>query len=282
MALTFRAPRAFTLFELLVVISVILILISMLLPAVQQVRESARRISCQNNELQIATAVKHYESAYEHLPPGVINDKGPVTDDELGLDISFLLLILPYLEQQSVTENFDFTEGAYAPENQTIRDLNFNFYHCPSDNLTYSNYAGCHHHQEAPIDKDNQGLLFLNSAIRDREIQDGRSNTILIGEKIPDGNDLGWLSGTRATLRNTGSYYHASFKGALDPALVRPADALTVGEELIVGGFSSRHSFGCNFCFADGSQHFITYSIDPVIYENLGHRADGAMMGSWD
>jgi prepilin-type processing-associated H-X9-DG protein/prepilin-type N-terminal cleavage/methylation domain-containing protein len=278
-----RPSKAFTLFEMLIVVSILLILIAMLLPAIQQIRESARRIVCQNNELQLAVAVKQYESAHEHLPPGVINDSGPVTNDELGRDISFLVTIMPFLEQAGISESFDFAGGAYVPENEEIRAIVLPFLHCMSDFAfnAASNYAGCHHHQEAPIDTDNLGLLFLNSSIRHRDIKDGRSNTILLGEKVVDVSDLTWISGTKATLRNTGSYYPDSFKSAVDPAKVRPADALQVAEELIVGGFGSRHSGGSNFAFADGSLHFISYLIDPVVYEHLGHRADGAMMGQW-
>ena len=72
------------------------------------------------------------------------------------------------------------------------------------DDLPASNYAGCHHDVEAPIDADNHGVLFLNSHISGDDIPDGAAHTIFIGEKIVADDDLGWMSGTRATLRNTG------------------------------------------------------------------------------
>lgn len=270
--------RAFTLIEMLIAITLIAILIGMLLPAVQQTRESARRLSCQNNQLQIASALLQYESAHEHLPPGVINDKGPIADDGTGLDISFYVLIMPYLEQRVLTENFNFAEGAYSGVNDPIASLRLNFLSCPSDN-TSLNYAGCHHHQEAPIDVDNTGLLFLNSKVRHREIQDGRVHTILLGEKLSDAGESSWLSGTRATLRNTGTFTNRPW-GAVktNPSTSQP-DQKALVSGLFVGGFSSRHPGGCVFSFADGAQHFIAYSIDRAVLENLGHRADGAMMG---
>jgi prepilin-type processing-associated H-X9-DG protein len=264
---------------MLIVMSLLVILISMLLPAVQQVRESARRLSCQNNQMQIASALLQYESAQEHLPPGVINDKGPIADDGTGLEISFYVLIMPYLEQPALAENFNFAEGAYAAINESLGSLKLGFLNCPSDNATLNNYAGCHHHQEAPIDVDNKGLLFLNSQVRHREIQDGRVHTILLGEKLSDTGESNWLSGTRATLRNTGSFSNKPWRN-VNPAPVNlQSNQVATGEELIVGGFSSRHSGGCIFSFADGSQQFVEYSIDPAVLENLGHRADGAMMG---
>ena len=68
-----------------------------------------------------------------------------------------------------------------------------------------SNYAGCHHDVESPIDENNNGVLFLNSHIRDKDVTDGLAHTIYIGEKLGSQWDLGWMSGTRATLRNSGT-----------------------------------------------------------------------------
>ena len=82
---------------------------------------------------------------------------------------------------------------------------------CPSDPNTErvevgpSSYVGCHHDSESPIDQDNNGLLYLNSHVRYAEITDGSSTTILFGEAQIDTDTLGWVSGTRATLRNGSS-----------------------------------------------------------------------------
>ena len=99
-----RRTRGFTLVELLVVIAIIGILIGMLLPAVQAVREAARRTHCANNLAQIGIALHGYEFAQEEFPAGVTNPTGPVTSDEVGIDVSFLVEILPHIEQMGESQ----------------------------------------------------------------------------------------------------------------------------------------------------------------------------------
>lgn len=267
---------AFTLVELLVVVAIIGILISMLLPAVQQVREAARRVSCSNNIAQLGIALHNFEFGHEHLPPGVINPTGPILSQPIGQHVSFLVELLPYIDQSGIANRFDKSLGTYAPANAPAREQKISLFECPSDYFPahdgtagLTSYAGCHHSMEAPIDTDNNGLLFLNSEISYADIHDGSSNTILIGELLFDqSSNLGWASGTRASLRNTGPIVMA-------PGAV-PAAPTNLKE---VGGFGSRHPSITNFCFADGRVSSITDSIDPIIYQNLGDRADGAMMG---
>ena len=270
---------AFTLVELLVVVAIIGILISMLLPAVQQVREAARRVSCSNNIAQLGIALHNYEFGHEHLPPGVINPTGPILSQPIGQHVSFLVELLPYIEQSGIANRFDKSLGTYAPANAPAREQKISLFECPSDYFSaydgtagLTNYAGCHHSTEAPIDIDNNGLLFLNSEISYSDIHDGSSNTILMGEFLGDEtNSLGWASGTRASLRNTSPIIVIA-AGA--PANPPPAIKLTD-----VGGFGSRHPSVTNFCFADGRVSSISNGIDTIVYQNLGDRADGAMMG---
>ncbi len=283
---SFSAPynRAFTLVELLVVIAIIGVMVGLLLPAVQAAREAARRMSCSNNLGQLGLAMHNFEFSMEHLPSGVINPDGPIRSEPIGQHVSYLVQSLRYIEQQGIADNFDIAEGAYAEVNAAARAKLISVFLCPSspsimnvdDSAALTNYAGCHHHDEAPIAADNTGLLFLNSKVRYGEIYDGSSNTILIGEMLPDADSLGWVSGTRATLRNTGTMINAlniqrGRRGFRD----RPEDI----DPLSVGGFESHHPGGAQFCFADGSIRFLSESVDPEFYMNLGHRADGAMMG---
>ena len=236
---------AFTLVELLVVIAIIGILIGMLLPAVQQVREAARRTTCANNIAQIGLAIHNYEFATEYLPPGTQEPKGPIASDEIGLHVSFYVELLPFLEQRAIAANFDKKLGTYAPANAPARVQQILVLKCPSDGkaglnsaLTAgtTNYAGNHHSTEAPIDADNNGLLFLNSKLQIADIFDGSSNTILVAEFLPQTDTLGWASGTRACLRNGGPMTTSAVMEANEAILPLPVDE--------VGGFGSHHPGG--------------------------------------
>ncbi|MBL9125042.1 MAG: DUF1559 domain-containing protein [Planctomycetaceae bacterium] len=203
----YNSPRAFTLVELLVVIAIIGILIAMLLPAVNSAREAARRAQCVNNLVQISLALEQYESGHESLPPGCVNPMGPIQNLPQGNHLSWIAQTLPYIDQRNAFAMLDFAAGAYAKQNARVAQLQIPLLRCPSDAGPYrpdSNYAACHNDVEAPIDVDNRGVMYLNSGVRFDDIPDGLAHTIFVGEKHIEG-DLGWLSGTRATLRNTGT-----------------------------------------------------------------------------
>ena len=225
-------------------------------------------------------------------------------------------------------------DRTYAKKNAPARRVPIEIYLCPSNYIDDVNdagtagiscYAGCHNSTEAPIDVDNDGVLYLNSRMTFSGIVDGSANTIMVGEYNPKGASLGWASGTRATLRNTGGgfddgtdYWAKQTAGGYGTdtfgeedveedefgyddfddddleAEEEPEDAeddVDAEEEqkekkkkkkiplLIVGGFGSQHTGGANFCFADGSVHFLSDSIAPKVLENLGNRADLEMMG---
>lgn len=200
---------AFTLIEVLVCLAIIVALISLLLPAVQAAREAARRYSCANNLSQLMLAIENYESSHAALPPGTIDAKRPLESRPVGYHMSWIAQILPFIEQSPLYRNLDFSVSAYDRKNAGVRRYSLALLICPSDftsGIGGSHYAGCHHDLEAPIDEDNHGVLFLNSNIRYRDIRDGRGQTIALGEiLLTSGAELGWLSGSRSTLRNTGT-----------------------------------------------------------------------------
>ncbi len=310
-------PAAFTLVELLVVIAIIATLIGLLLPAVQSAREAARRASCSNNVLQLGLALHHYEFHRETFPAGVTDAAGPIKSLPEGKHVSWIVRILPYLEERALAAHFNDADGAYAAGNAPVVATVIPTLICPSyggsstatwpavggpaeaagvgeaaareRTVAISSYAGCHHDVEAPIAADNHGMLFLNSSVRFKDILDGSSRTLLIAEKISPlrrpfesyrRDDLGWASGTRATLRNTSRITSGQWP-ALPEAVADPRDV----DPLVVGGFGSDHQGRiCVSAMADGAIKQFTPDIDPDVLRQLGNRADGEIpkdSGGW-
>jgi prepilin-type N-terminal cleavage/methylation domain-containing protein len=277
--------QAFTLVELLVVIAIISMLVALLLPAVQSAREAARRVSCLNNVTQLGLSLHNYEFHHETLPPGVTNPDGPIRNEAQGIHVSWIVKILPYFEQNAAYSKFDQSLGAYDSANAPVRVLQIKALQCSSDGTPFSNdahtiarssYVGCHHDTEAPIDKDNHGLLFLNSKIRYSQIYDGSSVTILIGEALTSPEGLGWVSGTRSTLRNTSLI--EKYQPPFGPAQQRTDEKEKAGS-LFVGGFGSHHPGGLVIVgMADGSTHSILQNTEPEVLHRLGNRADGELV----
>ena len=200
------------------VIAIIAVLVVLLLPAVQSAREAARRSQCFNNLMQLAISLQNYEGSYEMFPPGVVNETGPVLDQPKGYGFGWLVRILPYCEMRNTYNHFNLAASVYDTPNSTTRTTLVRTFLCPTDNgiartptgVVLTNYAGCHDGSETPIDSTNNGVFIRNRALRYEDIPDGSSNTVFLGEKVNDGKGEGWASGTRASLRNTGTMLNAT------------------------------------------------------------------------
>ena len=293
-----RHRTGFTLVELLVVIAIIGVLVALLLPAVQSAREAARRMQCANNLCQLSLAIQNYELTFRTYPPGTVNDTGPIRNVPEGYHHNWLTQLLPYLEEQVVYNHVDFTVGVYDDRNLPAREVPIAVLTCPSDvarngDLGLTSYAGCHHDVDAPINTDNRGVFFLNSSVRTLDVTDGLSHTLFISEKLLDPRgededvqpDLGYMSGTRSTLRNTGTPINAALKPerlAMYPGQI-PLDeedaqsAAPVYPVLSVGGFSSRHPAGVLAAFGDSSVQFLAQMMDLRVLQQLANRADGKL-----
>ena len=269
----------FTLVELLVVIAIIGILVGLLLPAVQAAREAARRMSCANNVAQLGLAIHHYEFAMERLPSGTINSTGPIRNEPIGQHVSWTVQLLPYIEQNALARSIDITKGVYDPVNLQFRKVQIASLVCSSfplpshsgvdDNfLGSSTYAACYGDSEVPVDDNNNGVFYRNSRTKFSDIDDGASNTIFVSEKVSERGDLGWMSGTRATLR----YGAFGQPGKLDHSQRWTTDSNPDNGSLVMGGFSSFHAGGCNTLLGDGSVRFLVYSADPVVIRALATR----------
>jgi prepilin-type N-terminal cleavage/methylation domain-containing protein/prepilin-type processing-associated H-X9-DG protein len=279
--------QAFTLVEVLVVVAIIAILISLLLPAVQSARESARRMQCRNSLMNITIALQNYHGAHRTLPPGTVDDAGPIVSaQKQGYRMSWLAQLLPYIEAGNVHSKIDFSLSAHDPANSRLGIHVIPVFRCSSNPRPSATcYAGVHHDVEAPIDSDNHGVLFLNSRIRlPEDVPDGLGYTLFAGET--EGTAT-WLVGDNQTLRNTGSPPTSPVGMALSQYL--PTDESLTPENPedtaakapppnLVGGFSSSHASGANFALLDGNVRFISENIDNDLFRHLGHREDGALI----
>lgn len=274
------ARRGFTLIELLVVIAIIAILISLLLPAVQQAREAARRSQCKNNMAQIALATLNYEMAHGVLPPGTVNPDGPIVSEPDGYHMSWTVQLLPYLDQTPLFLAVDFSKGAYD-QSEEITEASMSVLICPSSPSPTGavSYAGCHGGTEVQIAEDNEGVFYLNSRVRYRDIPDGSTNTIFFGEKVWSSAELNWLSGTRTSLRNTGHEPNQlpSIRDSREKLYQSNQTPDGMSDPAVVGGFGSWHFGGAQFALGDGSVRFLSENIDNLVYESLGKRADGTL-----
>ena len=291
-----RRPHAgFTLIELLVVIAIIAILIALLLPAVQQSREAARRCQCRNNLMQLGLALHDYHLAHRVFPPGSVNLTGPIDNGKAGYKHGWVIQLLPFLDEGNLSKAIDRNLGVYEQTQIDKARMLPPVFRCPTSikNLgeSWGDYAGCHNDIEAPINADDNGMLFLNSSVRLHDVTDGQQYTLFAGETNDDGN---WMVGSRMSLRNTGTGLDEQTEilrlrklGLTLPAVPGPAPvngapaAAPLDPRTSVGGFGSNHHGGANFLLVDGAVRFIGSSIDTGVYQRLGSRRDGQVVGDY-
>src|SRR5437660_4939753 len=128
--------RGFTLIELLVVIAIIAVLIGLLLPAVQKVREAANRMKCTNNLKQIGLALHNYHDANSKFPPGYVDGNTNVKltpDSDVGPGWGWAAFLLPYIEQDNLYNQINFTKGVATGTNVQVAQVPLTIYQCPSD-----------------------------------------------------------------------------------------------------------------------------------------------------
>jgi len=198
---------AFTLIELLVVIAIIAILIGLLLPAVQKVRDAAARMECSNNLKQIGLALHSYHDAYKGFPKGCAPDVDANGNAQYSWGSSWKVWILPYVEQGNIYNKWQFTANSgYVNSNnlQWVNRITISVYRCPASPLpdfyasSYNNgyiemftsYVGISGSSIDPTCSNGgaglvsgSGILFPNSKVRMTDISDGTSNTMLVGEQ---------------------------------------------------------------------------------------------------
>ena len=278
--------NAFTLIELLVVIAVIGILMAMLMPAVQQVREAARRTGCANNLRQIGIAAHNFQSAHRHLPSGWLAEDA---DGEPGW--GWAAILLPYIEQGNLYDEFDLDIPIDDHIYEDLRVTVIPTYICPSDiapevdHLDYlegghghpfSAFQDHEHDEEILVSKGNysgvfgtgeveddpangDGIFFANSRIRFRDIRDGLSTTLMSGERRGEHGTVTWV-GVSPVVEEPFA------------RIVGSTDHTPNHKDGHFEDFGSHHPQGANFVSCDGSVRLITDLIDLQVYHGLTTR----------
>ncbi len=335
MLLSSRRPArsGFTLIELLVVISIIGVLVALLLPAVQAARAAARRTQCMNNLKQVGLALANYQQQIGSLPSGYLSQWDAFANKETGPGWGWASLVLPFLEQGNVANNINFSVNISAPTNQTVRIHLISAYICPEGGMpdtwiaengemwiyggtlysarvpicgvAGSNYVGVFGIGEPGV--DGEGVFFRGSAIEPRNITDGLSQTLAVGERtvnLSTGMEAAISLGTPSPNKGRGQ---ASWVGTVagtvfwscfpnpydsDGGVCRKEDGsgMTLGHtgeghgpgdpNSEVNQFESRHGQGCFFLFCDGHVKFLNRSINYSTYKALSTRAGGEVISN--
>lgn len=216
--------RGFTLIELLVVIAIIAVLISLLLPAVQQAREAARRTQCKNNMKQLGLALQNYHDVHSIFPPSYLIQPGenvimgpPSDAGDAGPGWAGLALLLPQIEQANLYNAIDFNVPCWSTSNVSTVQRTIPMYLCPSATngsnvykvvddggavlatFARSNYVANAGRidvwdlADADLSPEADGPLYRNSATRIRDVSDGLTNTVFFGEQTPYHSDSTWV-----------------------------------------------------------------------------------------
>ena len=294
-------PSGFTLIELLVVISIIGILIGLLLPAVQAAREAARRAQCVNNLKQIGLALQNYHGSVGAFPPGYVSNFDPSGTDT-GPGWGWAAMILPQVEHANIYNAINFNLPIELPANGTVRLVGIQTFLCPSDSVkptwtamkrdltgntvaticevTPSNYVGVFGTTEPGVDGD--GIFSRNGRIGIRDVTDGTSQTLIVGERSHHLGEATWVGAV------TGASMFPP-PGSPAPPVVDNASGMVLGHTgdgygpgatfSYVNEFFSRHGGGVNFLFVDGHVQFLKTTLSYKTYNALTTRAGGEVVG---
>jgi prepilin-type N-terminal cleavage/methylation domain-containing protein len=285
----------FTLIELLVVAAIIAILVSLLLPAVQQAREAARRTQCKNNLKQIGLAMHNYHDTFGTLPPGDLSGGYSRT--------SAFVSILSHIDMATMYNLYDFNKPHTDPVNRLVVSQRIPAYLCPSSVIRRSvPISGCDANDRAPgtyagssgsgdpwgtraTNNPNNGLIVnLGSGpVRLRDVTDGTSSTFLVGESAWNFPDYIFTVGPCAGQVRWGFTYWSSpypLSTLFSTQNVFNPKRLD-GDSTRLASFRSDHVGGAHFSLGDGSVRFVSENIDRAMLNSLATRAGAETVGEY-
>lgn len=304
-----RHQRAFTLIELLVVIAIIAVLIALLLPAVQAAREAARRTQCVNNLKQIGLAMHNYHTFAETFPPGYVTRVDIKTETELGPGWGWATMTLGMYEQSPLYNAINFSIPITDVGSRTVRSIKLAMFLCPSNvpdtpalltlksvpgvvlltDLSPGQYVGCSGQFEVDdYVSQNNGIFYRNSKNGFREITDGTSNTLLIGERsrnVADATWVGAVPGARTCTNVNWRIQECEPSNSMIMFHTGPSpdrNWVDVPNYKAAGADDSwsLHPGVCNFAFCDGSVRTLKETINPKVFTALSTRAGGEVISS--
>jgi prepilin-type N-terminal cleavage/methylation domain-containing protein len=294
-----RAARGFTLIEVLVVIAIVTLVTSLLLPAVQQAREAARRAQCRNNLRQIGLALHSYYDQMRVFPQGYVSR---INDDDLcdvGMGWGWGSFLLPNLEEAPVAQQITYTLQIGDPANAVPATTLLPIYQCPSEifhgtftvvnpsgnplvKVAHGSYVAINGNGGVSGGEDtNDGAFLRNRAFNQQQIRDGLSRTFFIGERATSMSFSTWTGsvtdGTVRAIRAPGNYEDPAALVLAHCGPHLPNDPFVTDADAT----SSFHPGGVHFVFGDGSVHFIASSIAQQVYDALASRASCDVVGDY-